>query len=254
MSSNQVDIMSASELAEMRFACQEAAKMLRYLGELVRPGISTSDLDKAAVQWAISRGYRNGPLNYGRPPFPKSICTSVNEVICHGIPSDTKILKEGDIVNIDVTPVVNGYFGDTSETFFVGKVSDTAQRLVEVTRECLRLGIQEVGPGKRLGDIGAAIQKHAEAAGFSVVRDFVGHGIGKVFHTAPQVPHYGERGTGSRLIEGMVFTIEPMINEGTWKAEILKDKWTAVTKDGKLSAQCEHTVVVTKDGVEVLTL
>lgn len=249
---SKVVIMSTSELAEMRFACQQAAELLRFLGDMVKPGISTGDLDRAAENWTTSRGYRSGPLGYHG--FPKSICTSVNEVICHGIPSDTQFLKNGDIVNIDVTPVVNGYFGDTSKTFFVGTVSEEARRLVEVTEECLRRGIEEVAAGKRLGDIGAAIQSYAEKSGFGVVRDFVGHGIGKIFHTAPQVPHYGQRGTGARLIEGMVFTIEPMINEGTWKSTVLKDGWTAITQDGKLSAQREHTIVVTKNGAEILTL
>lgn len=252
--SQNVILMSRNELNDMRFACQQAALLLDYLGSLVRPGISTEDLDQACVAWTKVRGYKNGPLGYGRPPFPKSICTSVNDVVCHGIPSPNKILKNGDIINIDVTPVVKGYFGDTSKTFLVGNVSAKAKKLVEVTADCLRLGISEVAPGKRLGDIGAAIQGYAEAHGFSVVRDFVGHGVGKIFHMEPQVAHYGQRGTGMRLQEGMVFTIEPMINEGGYGADILRDKWTAVTKDRKLSAQFEHTVAVTADGVEVLTL
>ncbi|HEY9709029.1 MAG TPA: type I methionyl aminopeptidase, partial [Oculatellaceae cyanobacterium] len=182
------------------------------------------------------------------------ICTSINEVVCHGIPHAKQILKDGDIINIDVTPLLEGYHGDTSKTFFVGTPSPLAKKLVEVTEECLRRGIAEVKPDARIGDIGAAIQEYAEAQGFSVVRDFVGHGVSNIFHTAPQVPHYGTRGKGKRLRPGMVFTIEPMINEGTWEVEVLADKWTAVTKDGKLSAQFEHTLAVTEDGVEILTL
>ena len=178
----------------------------------------------------------------------------MNEVICHGIPRANQILKEGDIINIDVTPILDGYHGDTSRTFFVGTPNPTAKKLVEVTEECLKQGIAAVKPGGRIGDIGAAIQAHAEENGFSVVRDFVGHGISHIFHTAPQIPHYGTRGKGKRLSPRMVFTIEPMINEGTWEAMVLEDGWTAITKDRKLSAQFEHTIVVTEDGAEILTL
>ena len=178
----------------------------------------------------------------------------MNEVICHGIPNAKQILKDGDIINIDVTPIVEGYHGDTSKTFLVGNPSPKAQKLVEVTQECLRLGIAEVKPGAKIGDIGAAIQEYAESFGFSVVRDFVGHGISNIFHTAPDVPHYGIRGRGKKLRPGMVFTIEPMINEGTHEATMLSDGWTAVTSDRVLSAQFEHTIAVTEDGVEILTL
>jgi methionyl aminopeptidase len=174
-------------------------------------------------------------------------------VICHGIPRPTQILKEGDIINIDVTPILDGYHGDSSRTFFVGAPSPLAKKLVEVTEECMYRGISAVKPDGKIGDIGAAIQEYAEANGFSVVRDFVGHGISNVFHTTPQIPHYGQRGRGKRLRPGMVFTIEPMINEGTWEAQLLSDGWTAITKDRKLSAQFEHTVAVTEDGVEILT-
>ncbi len=247
-----ITLMSASEIEAMRTACKGASEMLTYLGTLVKPGVTTLDLDDAAVEWTRARGYKNGPLNYHG--FPKSICTSVNEVVCHGIPTKKLTLKDGDIINIDVTPIVDGYYGDTSKTFFAGTPSPLAKKLVDVTEECLRRGIAVVRPGARIGDIGAAIQEYAEAQGFSVVRDFVGHGIGRVFHTAPQVPHYGRRGKGERLAKGMVFTIEPMINVGTYEVEVLDDGWTAVTRDHKLSAQFEHTLVVTDDGAEVMTL
>jgi methionyl aminopeptidase len=226
---------------------------LTEVGKLVKPGITTQDIDDEVVKLAKQHGATNGPLGYHG--YPKSVCTSVNEVVCHGIPSKAKVLKDGDIINIDVSPVLNGFFGDTSKMFFVGKPSIKARELVQITEECMWAGIREVAPNKRIGDIGAAIQEIAESNGFSVVRDFVGHGIGRVFHhPSLQIPHFGKRGTGRRLTEGMIFTIEPMINEGVWQVEILADQWTAVTKDRKLSAQCEHTVRVTDKGVEVLTL
>ncbi|MCC7383881.1 MAG: type I methionyl aminopeptidase [Deltaproteobacteria bacterium] len=250
--------MSAEERAKMRIAGRAAAELLELLGAMVRPGISTQDLDDAAVLWARARGLTHAPLGYrggGVTPFPRSICTSVNEVVCHGIPSKTHRLAEGDIINIDVTPIVDGYHGDTSKTFLVGDaVPGVARKLVQVTEECLWRGIEAVRPGARLGDIGAAIQEHAEANGFSVVRDFAGHGVGRIFHTAPSVPHFGRRGRGLRLVPGMVFTIEPMINEGIWAVEVLDDDWTAITVDHQRSAQFEHTVAVVEDGVEVLTL
>jgi methionyl aminopeptidase len=237
----------------MRAACKLAANMLTEVGKLVKPGITTQDIDDEVVKLAKQHGATNGPLGYHG--YPKSVCTSVNEVVCHGIPSKAKVLKDGDIINIDVSPVLNGFFGDTSKMFFVGKPSIKARELVQITEECMWAGIREVAPNKRIGDIGAAIQEIAESNGFSVVRDFVGHGIGRVFHhPSLQIPHFGKRGTGRRLTEGMIFTIEPMINEGVWQVEILADQWTAVTKDRKLSAQCEHTVRVTDKGVEVLTL
>lgn len=248
-----IEILNAHELEGMRAACKLAAHMLSHVGKMVAPGISTQDIDDEVVKYAKEHGATNGPLGYHG--FPKSVCTSINEVVCHGIPNKKRILKDGDIINIDVSPVLNGYFGDTSKMFFVGKPSALARELVQITEECMWAGIREVAPDKRVGDIGAAIQEIAEPAGFSVVRDFVGHGIGKVFHHPNlQIPHYGKRGTGRRLVEGMIFTIEPMINEGVWQVEVLDDDWTAVTKDRKLSAQCEHTVRVTKSGVEVLTL
>ncbi|HIK19478.1 MAG TPA: type I methionyl aminopeptidase [Synechococcus sp. M44_DOE_062] len=245
-------LLSSRELEKMRRACRLAADLLKHLEPMVRPGVTTQELNDEAERWTQAHGAKSAPLGYHG--FPKSICTSVNHVVCHGIPSPKQILREGDIINIDVTPVLDGYHGDTSKTFFVGQPSERARRLVEVTEECLRRGIAAVKPGGRVGDIGAAIQEYAEAQGYSVVRDFVGHGVGRQFHTAPQIPHYGERGKGEKLRPGMVFTIEPMINEGTWEVKVLSDGWTAVTLDGKLSAQFEHTVAVTETGVEILTL
>ncbi|ALB43210.1 methionine aminopeptidase [Anabaena sp. WA102] len=245
-------ILSQREIEKMRRAGSLAAKLLQHLEPLVKPGVSTLQLNDEAERWTQKHGAKSAPLGY--KGYPKSICTSVNEVICHGIPNAKQILKDGDIINIDVTPIVEGYHGDTSKTFLVGNPSPTAQKLVEVTQECLRLGIAEVKPGAKIGDIGAAIQEYAESFGFSVVRDFVGHGISNIFHTAPDVPHYGIRGRGKKLRAGMVFTIEPMINEGTHEAQMLGDGWTAVTSDRLLSAQFEHTIAVTEDGVEILTL
>lgn len=252
MGSDTIVLLSNREIEKMRQAGRLAAELLRHLEPMVKPGVSTLELNDEAERWTQAHGARSAPLGYNG--FPKSICTSVNEVICHGIPNAKQILKAGDIINIDVTPLVDGYHGDTSKTFFVGTPSPIAKKLVETTEECLRRGIAEVMPGAKIGDIGAAIQEYAESQGFSVVRDFVGHGVSNVFHTAPQIPHYGTRGKGKRLRQGMVFTIEPMINEGTWEAEVQSDKWTALTRDRKLSAQFEHTVAVTQDGVEILTL
>jgi methionyl aminopeptidase len=248
----RVTLLSSSEIDSMRRACRAAADMLWHVASFLKPGVTTQDLDDAAVAWTTERGHKNGPLNYHG--YPRSICTSVNEVVCHGIPTKKLKLKEGDIINIDVSPIVDGWFGDTSRTFFVGNPSSAAKKLVDVTEACLRKGIAAVKDGGRVGDIGAAIQDHAEEHGYSVVRDFVGHGIGRTFHTAPQVPHYGVRGKGARLQKGMVFTIEPMINAGRYETKTLSDGWTAVTKDGKLSAQFEHTIAITDNGVEVLTL
>jgi methionyl aminopeptidase len=252
MRAEQIVILSQREIAKMRQAGQLAAQLLQHLEPLVQPGISTLELNDEAERWTLAHGAKSAPLGY--KGFPKSICTSVNEVICHGIPNAKEILREGDIINIDVTPIVDGYHGDTSKTFIVGSTTPKSQQLVEVTEKCLYLGIAEVKPGARIGDIGAAIQEYAESQGFSVVRDFVGHGVSHIFHAAPDIPHYGDRGTGKLLRPGMVFTIEPMINEGTYEVEMLSDGWTAVTRDRKLSAQFEHTLVVTTDGVEILTL
>ncbi len=251
MKSETIVILSQREIEKMRKAGHLAAQLLQHLEPLVKPGVTTLQLNDEAERWTQAHGAKSAPLGYRG--FPKSICTSVNEVVCHGIPNAKQILKDGDIINIDVTPIVDGYHGDTSKTFLVGTPSPKVRKLVEVTEECLYRGIGEVKPGARIGDIGAAIQEYAEAQGFSVVRDFVGHGVSNIFHTAPDVPHFGIRDKGKRLRPGMVFTIEPMINEGTWEVEVLSDKWTAVTRDRKLSAQFEHTLVVTADGVEILT-
>ncbi|MEB3190560.1 MAG: type I methionyl aminopeptidase [Snowella sp.] len=247
-----ITLLSKREIEKMRQAGQLAAKLLDHLAPMVQPGVSTQTLNDEAERWTIAHGAKSAPLGYNG--FPKSICTSVNEVICHGIPSPKQILKDGDIINIDVTPILDGYHGDTSRTFLVGTPSPTAQKLVAVTEECLQLGIAAARPGGKMGDIGAAIQEYAEGHGFSVVRDFVGHGISHIFHTPPQVPHFGVRGKGRKLRPGMVFTIEPMINEGTYEHLLLADGWTAITKDRKLSAQFEHTIAITEDGVEILTL
>jgi methionyl aminopeptidase len=252
MSNDTLVLLSSRELEKMRNAGRLAAHLLNHLEPMVKPGISTLELNDEAERWTLAHGAKSAPLGY--KGFPKSICTSVNEVVCHGIPNAKQILKDGDIINIDVTPILDGFYGDTSKTFFVGNPTAKTRKLVEVTEECLRRGIAEVKPGARIGDIGAAIQSYAESEGFSVVKNFAGHGIHRVFHTAPEILHYGKRGTGKKLREGMVFTIEPMINEGTWEVEILDDGWTAVTLDGKMTAQFEHTLAVTNSGVEILTL
>jgi methionyl aminopeptidase len=248
-----IEIMTPSMLARMREACQLGAETLVMVGPHLKAGITTDDINTLVHDFTIKHGAWPSPLNYNG--FPKSVCTSVNEVVCHGIPGK-RVLHDGDIINVDVTsylPAKNGFHGDTSATFYIGTPSDAAKRVTEVARQSLELGIAQVQEGARIGDIGAAIQEFAEAQGCSVVRDYVGHGIGREFHTAPQVPHYGTRGTGKRLKAGMVFTIEPMINIGHYACEILDDEWTVITADGSLSAQFEHTLVVTKTGCEVLT-
>ncbi|MGD1861668.1 MAG: type I methionyl aminopeptidase [Leptolyngbyaceae cyanobacterium] len=250
-----ITLLSRREIEKMRQAGRLAAQLLDYLETLVKPGVSTLELNDAAEAWTRKHNAKSAPLGYPGTvdPFPKSICTSVNEVVCHGIPSAEQILRDGDIINIDVTPILEGFHGDTSRMFCVGTPSPLAKKLVEVTKESMWRGIRAIKPGARIGDIGAAIQTYAEAEGFSVVRDFVGHGVHRVFHTAPQIPHYGIAGKGKNLRKGMVFTVEPMINIGTYEVEVLADGWTALTADRKLSAQFEHTVVVTDSGVEVLT-
>lgn len=252
-----ITLLSKREIEAMRPACRLSSELLDYLTPMVQPGISTLELNDAAEEWTQQHGAISAPLGYPGPKgaidFPKSICTSINEVVCHGIPNKKDILQNGDIINIDVTPLLNSYHGDSSRTFLVGEVSPQARRLVEVTQKALWKGIEAVKVGGRIGDIGAAIQEYAEAEGFSVVRDFVGHGVHRIFHAEPQIPHYGVRGKGKKIRPGMVFTIEPMLNEGTYDVELLADQWTAVTKDRKLSAQFEHTLAVTKAGVEVLT-
>jgi methionyl aminopeptidase len=247
-----VPIKSPQEIECMRVAGRLAAEVLQVVAPHVKPGVTTAELDRVChdhivgVQKAI-------PANVGYKGFPATICASVNNVICHGIPSDSKVLKDGDIVNIDVTVIKDGWHGDTSRMYYVGEPSIKAKRLVEVTREAMFRGIRVVKPGATLGDIGHAIQKYAEGERFSVVREYCGHGIGKIYHEDPQVLHYGRAGEGMVLKPGMTFTIEPMINEGGRHTKVLPDGWTVVTKDRKLSAQWEHTVAVTEDGVEILT-
>ena len=250
-------IKNAEEVDGMRVACRLAGEVLDYVAPFVKPGVTTDELDKLCHDYMVNvQGCIPAPLNYappGYPPYPKSICASVNHQVCHGVPND-RPLKKGDIVNLDITTIKDGWHGDTSRMFVVGDASILAKRLCQVTLECLWLGIAQVKPGGRLGDIGAAIQKHAEANGFSVVREFCGHGIGRKFHEDPQVVHYGKGHEGPILEPGMVVTIEPMINAGKAALSELSDGWTIVTKDRSLSAQWEHTVSVTKTGVEVLTL
>ena len=247
-----------AEIAKMRVAGRLAASVLEMIGEHVRPGVSTGELDRICHEYIVEEiDCVPACLNYtsgdDQPPFPNAICTSVNHVICHGIPSWKKKLRRGDILNIDVTVKKDGYHGDTSKMFIVGKPSVLARRLVDVAQQCLYAGIRAVRPGARLGDIGHAVASHAHAHRFSVVREYCGHGIGAVFHDDPQVMHFGEPGEGAALVEGMTFTIEPMINAGEPETRLLKDKWTVVTRDHKLSAQWEHTLLVTTAGVEVLT-
>jgi methionyl aminopeptidase len=251
-------VAGTEDLQGMRAAGQAAASVLEMIGEHVVPGTTTEHLDQLCHAYIVDTlDCTPAPLNYGggggQLPFPKSICTSVNHVVCHGIPSPAKKLKSGDVLNIDITVIKDGYHGDTSKMFFVGEPSVLAKRLVKVTQECLYKGIEAVRAGAHLGDIGHAIQKHAESERFSVVREFCGHGIGKVFHDAPQVLHYGRKGSGMVLEEGMTFTIEPMINAGKRHIKILPDQWTAVTKDHKMSAQWEHTLMVTAHGCEIFT-
>ncbi|RLB41280.1 MAG: methionine aminopeptidase [Deltaproteobacteria bacterium] len=227
-----------------------ALKTLDLVESNLRPGMTTEEIDRLVHDFTVKNGAIPAPLNY--KGFPKSVCVSVNEVICHGIPGQ-RVLREGDIVNVDVTPILNGYYADTSKTFFVGEPSKEARKVVAVAKECLKRGMAQVRPGNTIGDIGWAIQTYAELQGCSVVREFVGHGVGFKFHEPPQVPHYGKRGEGIVLIPGMVFTIEPMINLGKRHLKILDDHWTAVTADGSLSAQFEQTILVTADGYESLT-
>ena len=251
-----VQVKSAEEIDCMRIAGRLASEVLDYIAPRVRPGVSTGKLNDLCHAYMVGeQGTTPAPLNYAPPgykPYPKSICTSVNHQVCHGIPGD-RILRPGDIVNIDVTVIKDGFHGDSSRTFYAGEPSIQGRRLVEVTYECMWHGIREVRPGAHLGDIGAVIQAHAERHGFSVVREFCGHGIGRKFHEDPQVLHYGKRGTGLKLEPGMTFTIEPMINAGKAAIRELADGWTIVTKDHSLSAQWEHTVLVTASGVEILT-
>lgn len=247
-------IKTASEIEKMRVAGRLAADVLQMIGEHVKKGVTTNELNQICHDYIVDvQKAVPAPLNYGNPPFPKSICTSVNHVICHGIPSDKK-LKDGDSVNIDVTVIKDGYHGDTSKMFVVGKPSILTERLIRITQEALYKGIKMVKPGARLGDIGHTIQQYAESHNYTIVREYCGHGIGANFHEEPQVVHYGRPNTGEVLEEGMCFTIEPMINAGKRYSKVLPDEWTVVTKDRSLSAQWEHTLLVTKNGVEILTL
>ncbi len=246
-----VSIKTPEEIEKMRVAGRLAADVLQMIEPHVQAGVTTAELDQICHDYIVNEQQAiPAPLNYHS--FPKSICTSVNHVVCHGIPNE-KRLKPGDVLNIDVTVIKDGYHGDTSKIFFVGEPSVMAKRLVSTTYDCMRIGIEMVKPGVRLGDIGHAIQQHAESHGYSIVREFCGHGIGKEFHEEPQVLHYGSAGTGLVLEPGMTFTIEPMVNVGKRHVKILKDGWTVVTKDRSLSAQWEHTILVTDDGFEVLT-
>jgi len=251
-----VQLKSETDIVGMREAGRLAGELLDYLTPLVQAGITTKEIDRAAHEYMVNvQGTSPATLNYAPPghsPYPASLCTSVNHVVCHGIPGEKK-LKDGDIVNIDVTVIRDGYHGDTSRMFYIGKPSIQARRLVEITYEAMWRGIRAVRAGAHLGDIGATIQRHAEAHGFSVVREFCGHGIGRQFHEEPQVLHYGRAGTGLKLQPGMIFTIEPMINAGRPGIRCLADGWTIVTADHSLSAQWEHTVLVTQDGYEILT-
>lgn len=247
-----VILKTPEQIEKMRVAGRLAAEVLDLIGEHVKPGVSTLELDEICHKHITEvQGGIPAPLNYRG--FPKSICTSVNHVICHGIPDEKKILKDGDIVNIDITVIKDGWHGDTSRMFYVGEPKQRAKRLVEVTYEAMKLGIEMVKPGVKLGDIGAAIQAHAYKNRYSVVYEYCGHGIGQTFHEDPQVLHYGRAGTGLTLEAGMTFTIEPMINIGKRHSKLLGDGWTVVTKDRSLSAQWEHTIAVTEGGFDVLT-
>lgn len=246
-----IHIKTAVEIEKMRIAGQLAAEQLRMIKPYIKPGVTTDELNDVCHQYTLEEQKAiPAPLNYHG--FPKSICTSVNHQVCHGIPSNKK-LKTGDIVNIDVTVIKDAYHGDTSKMFFVGEPSILAKRVCRISHECLKLGIEQVRPGAHLGDIGHAIQQYAEASNCSVVREYCGHGIGKTFHEEPQVLHYGTPGTGVIMEPGMIFTIEPMINAGKRAVKLLPDGWTVVTKDRSLSAQYEHTILVTEDGHEILT-
>jgi methionyl aminopeptidase len=252
-------IHNARQVRQHRQACQLAADTLIMIGAHIRPGVTTAEINRLVHEYTLAHDAVPAPLNYGgsrgRPPFPASVCTSINEVICHGIPAPVE-LRDGDIVNVDVTsifPKRGGWYGDTSATFYVGEPSPMARHVVEVARTCLELGVAAVKPGAHLGDIGWAIQRYAESKGCSVVRDYTGHGIGRVFHGPPSVSHHGIPGRGLKLKPGMTFTIEPMINLGSHEVDHLDDGWTAVTRDRSLSAQFEHTIVVTNDGCDVLT-
>ncbi|RMH62432.1 MAG: type I methionyl aminopeptidase [Zetaproteobacteria bacterium] len=246
-----IHIKTREEIEAMRPACRHAANTLVMIEPYIKPGITTDEINDLVHEYTIRHGAIPAPLNYHG--FPKSVCTSVNHVVCHGIPGDKK-LRDGDIINVDVTSIIDGWHGDTSKTFYVGTPKVRARKVVEVARRALEIGIEQVRPGARLGDIGHAIQQYVEGERCSVVREYCGHGIGRAFHEEPQVLHFGKPGTGVELKEGMVFTIEPMVNLGKPGVKVLRDGWTVVTRDKSLSAQFEHTVAVTADGCEILTL
>jgi methionyl aminopeptidase len=253
MRGSQVTIKSPAQQDQMRTAGRLAADVLDMIAPYVVPGVTTDELNARCHEYIVNvQQAVPAPLNYRG--FPKSICTSVNHVVCHGIPSPDKRLKQGDIVNVDITVIKDGWHGDTSRMFAVGKIAPAAQRLIDVTHEAMWIGIRQVRPGAHLGDIGAAIQGFVEPQHLSIVREYCGHGIGQIFHEDPQVLHYGERGTGVQLVPGMTFTVEPMVNAGKRHVRLLPDGWTVITKDHSLSAQFEHTVLVTDTGYEVLTL
>jgi len=246
-----IKIHAAKDFEGMRKAGRLAAECLDFITPHVKPGVTTEELDKLCHNFILDNDAIPAPLNYRG--FPKSICTSINHVVCHGIPGD-KVLRDGDIVNIDVTVILNGWYGDTSRMFPIGKINVKAKRLIDITYDAMMLGIEAVKPGATVGDIGHAIQTFAEDKRCSVVRDFCGHGLGRVFHDAPNITHFGRPGTGPRLRPGMFFTVEPMINLGRYDVKILNDGWTAVTKDKSLSAQFEHSIAVTETGYEIFTL
>lgn len=246
-----IDIIKTPEQIEgIRKSCEVTRKVLDMVSERIKEGITTDEINTWVNDYTSELGAVPAPLNY--MGYPKSVCISINEVVCHGIP-DSRVLKSGDIVNVDVTSILNGYYGDASRMFIIGDVSEKAIKLVETARKCLYKGIEQVKPFATVGDIGYAIQTYAEGKGYSVVREYGGHGVGNEFHEEPFVDHCGNKNTGMILVPGMIFTIEPMINEGTYKCELLDDGWTAVTADRKLTAQWEHTILVTEDGVEILT-
>ena len=248
----KINLKTTNQIAQMRIAGKLAAEVLEMITPFVVPGVSTEELDRICHDYIVN-DQQSIPANVGYNGFEKTICSSVNQVICHGIPSEKRILKHGDILNIDVTVIRNGWHGDTSKMFMVGKTQPHNERLVKVTQECLYKAIEVVKPGAYMGDIGAVIQEHASKNHYSVVEDYCGHGIGQIYHEDPQVLHYGKAGSGLRMEEGLCFTIEPMINQGTKYTKILSDGWTVETKDGRNSAQWEHTIAVTKDGYEILT-
>ena len=253
MRGSQVTIKTPAQQEQMRTAGRLAADVLDMIGPYVVPGVTTDELNARCHEYIVNTQQAvPAPLNYRG--FPKSICTSVNHVVCHGIPSPDKRLKQGDIINVDVTVIKEGWHGDTSRMYPVGKIAPSAQRLIEITHEAMWIGIRQVRPGAHLGDIGAAIQGFVEPQHLSIVREYCGHGIGQIFHEDPQVLHYGERGTGVQLLPGMTFTVEPMVNAGKRHVRLLPDGWTVITKDHSLSVQWEHTVLVTDTGYEVLTL